>query len=587
MALGRPADLFADSPALRWLPDETLFSLVSRLHALWGASDAGRTALALFGGRRAGIQHDFPGYLREFERRTAGHLGSAAEIARSKTSLAFYRRFIRESLEQKIVHEMCLGDVRHLKYRLGILTSRFRAHHPLKACPTCMAEDLERHGWAYWHVAHQHPGVWVCLSHQGLLRESVLKSTGVQRFGWSLPRLEELRGVVGEEKIWGTSGLSGVKRFAQLIQSLVSDVSAGRIDLMRLYPLYQSRLNERGLMRGGRFRWSDISQEFLAHAIDLRGLPELRAFGAAPQDVERQLGRLLRPPRSGMHPLWHLVLIDWLFDGCQDFAQSWKNLASLETRGVIAAPAEEIQSPIDSRRARLLELVVDQSASIRAAATEVGVDTSTAMAWAAGAGIEIRRRSKVLTPERRVLLESQLRGGVEKAHAADAAGVSIATVTRTLFTTPGLHESWRQARERRARLHHRRVWQKLIARHKGVGTKMLRGMEPASYAWLYRNDRDWLRGQTPEREVTARRGLSASVWRERDMRLHQALHEAAIHLAQDAGCKRIYLWMLYQAVPDLRPMLGRLDRLPLTMRCIEQTLAWRGPATLTAALPFM
>lgn len=279
MALGRPADLFADSPALRWLPDETLFSLVSRLHALWGASDAGRTALALFGGRRAGIQHDFPGYLREFERRTAGHLGSAAEIARSKTSLAFYRRFIRESLEQKIVHEMCLGDVRHLKYRLGILTSRFRAHHPLKACPTCMAEDLERHGWAYWHVAHQHPGVWVCLSHQGLLRESVLKSTGVQRFGWSLPRLEELRGVVGEEKIWGTSGLSGIKRFAQLIQSLVSDVSAGRIDLMRLYPLYQSRLNERGLMRGGRFRWSDISQEFLAHAIDLRGLPELNRPG--------------------------------------------------------------------------------------------------------------------------------------------------------------------------------------------------------------------------------------------------------------------------------------------------------------------
>jgi hypothetical protein len=45
------------------------------------------------------------------------------------------------------------GDtLAHFKLRLGILTSRFRANHPLKACVVCMAADRNRFGWAYWHL---------------------------------------------------------------------------------------------------------------------------------------------------------------------------------------------------------------------------------------------------------------------------------------------------------------------------------------------------------------------------------------------------------------------------------------------------
>lgn len=51
------------SPLLQWLPDETLFSLCSRHHRLWGHPHAWQTSLLLFGGRRTGAQHDFPGSL--------------------------------------------------------------------------------------------------------------------------------------------------------------------------------------------------------------------------------------------------------------------------------------------------------------------------------------------------------------------------------------------------------------------------------------------------------------------------------------------------------------------------------------------
>lgn len=579
-------DLFAQSPILTWLPDETLFSLVSRLDSLWGAGDPRRTAQMLFGGRRAGVHHDLPGSLHEFERRTQGRLGSATEVALTKTSLTFYRRFLSEQFEQKIVAEMSHGGVSHLKYRLGLLTSRFRAHHPLKACLSCVEEDCERHGWAYWHVNHQHPGVWWCSEHRESLRESVLKSTGVQRFGWCLPASEKLRAVIDSEPSPRTLEGEAVERFARLINAVVVDIAAGRIDVARLHSLYQRRLHERALMRSGRFLWSDICQSFLAHAAALRVIPEMRAFGLTPQELKGQLDRLLRPPRSGTHPLWHLVLIDWLFDDYQNFIVEWRKVGSARLESLASEHPVKASGNADPRRAKLLELIDINATSMRAAAAAVGVDTSTAMAWAASAGVVTRRRSKVLTSERRAFLESKLRDGADKADAAKAVRVSVATVTRTLLTTPGLHDRWEAARERHARSKHRQIWRMLCARHADAGTKIVRSMATATYAWLYRNDRDWLRQHSPERQTKRSLGVSPAVWHERDARLQLAIQQAALHLARDKGCKRIYLWMLYQAVPDLRPMLSRLAHLPLTKRCIEHALAWRGPAVFTSSLPF-
>src|SRR3546814_14840989 len=57
------------------------------------------------------------------------------------------------------------ASVAHLKFRLGLLTSRFRANHPLKACPACMTKDLDDHQTTYWRLDHQFPGVWHCPVH--------------------------------------------------------------------------------------------------------------------------------------------------------------------------------------------------------------------------------------------------------------------------------------------------------------------------------------------------------------------------------------------------------------------------------------
>lgn len=51
---------------LPWLPGETLFSLCSRQHRLWGYSLSSRSTEIMFGGKRLGTQHDFPSGLDAF-----------------------------------------------------------------------------------------------------------------------------------------------------------------------------------------------------------------------------------------------------------------------------------------------------------------------------------------------------------------------------------------------------------------------------------------------------------------------------------------------------------------------------------------
>ena len=175
-------DLFGKTAYLAWLPGETLFSLVSRHHLFWGHPLSSRTCEQFFGHGRAGSQHDFPSCLSKFVELTIGRYGNVEQIAKQHTLLAYYASFLRESELKNAIVTMSGDNVKHLKFRLGILTSRFRANHPLKACPDCLKEDRAKFGWTYWHIDHQYPGIWICSTHGQLLRESLLKATGVERF---------------------------------------------------------------------------------------------------------------------------------------------------------------------------------------------------------------------------------------------------------------------------------------------------------------------------------------------------------------------------------------------------------------------
>ena len=71
----------------------------------------------------------------------------------------------------------------------------------------------------------------------------------------------------------------------------------------------------------------EIAASFLEYAKPLRMLAEMTALPSTVTEAVTQLGRLLRPPRSGTHPLRHLILIHWLFGSAEAFFSSYSKLA--------------------------------------------------------------------------------------------------------------------------------------------------------------------------------------------------------------------------------------------------------------------
>jgi hypothetical protein len=223
---------------------------------------------------------------------------------------------------------------------------------------------------------------------------------------------------------------------------------------------------------------------------------------------------------------------------------------------------------IQSSRVTVLQLI-SQGCSITAAAQRADVDVATAMSWAAASGLTVKRRPKVLKPELLGALMADLSKGADKATVAQRYGVSIVTVTRILRTEAGLHLTWKCACLEIARTRARDAWLEALHGHRLLGTKFIRALEPAAYAWLYRNDRLWLDAHKPEAGA-ALRGPSVR-WDERDQLLSQLVLQAANEL-RDKQRSRLKLWQIYQVVPELKPKLATLQRLPLTLRALTQVL---------------
>jgi hypothetical protein len=224
--------------------------------------------------------------------------------------------------------------------------------------------------------------------------------------------------------------------------------------------------------------------------------------------------------------------------------------------------------------------LIKAGASVSGAARQLGIDPSTGMAWANQAGVTFSRRARILIPKVRARMIKSLRVGTGKAALARRHAVSPSTVERLLRTEPGLRAAWRLARHERLRRVARARWLRAAASNPHSGTKAIRLIEPAAFAWLYRHDRAWLDRCIAGLPALARQGGQHVDWDQRDRWMADQVRGAVMALATDAPQSRIKLWQLYQRIPELKAKLRKLDRLPLTRRAIEQALGRTGRDSL-------
>ncbi|NVL39903.1 TnsD family Tn7-like transposition protein [Pseudomonas syringae] len=512
-------------PQLDWLPDETLFSLCSRQHLVMGNLDHATTSTALLGLSEKFIKHDIPCGIAALEQTGFNYWGSAESILLNHTIFSVFVPFQNKIKIEDAITTIKGDRIDSLKYRLGLVSSGFGAEHPLKACPYCMREDVYAHGIAYWHLTHQYPGVLICPRHQAWLMVSTKSRRWSGRFEWSLPTKDCLIQQAPSQKLWSRPA------FLNLANNVIALAVIGRV--MSLESCAVAATYRTAVLQGGR------SASLLDRIEPLR---RFHLFESLPEDeksTESFMNQLTRTPRRSIHPLKHLLLIDWLFDDLRSFLNAY-----------------------DAEVARLVQRVA--STPSRKPNEQVSLSNYAAPA-------KNTPRPKRLKGQLKEDLLSKLDKGVSKQELCDEFQVSVSTINRLLRAHPATNALAIEARKSQKLAAHKAQWQYLHNLHPELGVQALRNTTPSLYAWLYRNDKAWLIAEEQTFVKPAHTNKHPIDWEGRDFRLLSMLREASEAIA-GLQCGRATTTELYARVPMLSSCLENRDRYALSRAYLSTVL---------------
>lgn len=518
-------------PRLDWLPDETLFSLCSRQHLVMGNLDPATTSTAVLGLSEKFIKHDIPCGIAALEQNGFHYWGNSESILLHHTIFSVFIPFQNKTKIEDAIITIKGDRIDSLKYRLGLVSSGFGAEHPLKACPYCMREDVYAHGIAYWHLTHQYPGVLICPRHQAWLMVSTKSRRWSGRFEWSLPTKDCLIQQASSQKLWLRPA------FLNLANNVIDLAVIGRV--MSLESCAVAATYRTAVLQGGR------SASLLDRIEPLR---RFHLFESLPEDeksTESFMSQLIRPPRRSIHPLKHLLLIDWLFDDLHSFLKAY-----------------------DAEVARLVQRVA--STTSRKPYKQVSLSN-------AAAPTKNTPRPKRLKGELKEVLLSKLGKGIPKQKLCEEFKITVSTINRLLRAHPATNALAIEVRHSRELAEHRAQWQYLHSLHPELGVQALRNTIPSLYSWLYRNDKTWLMAEEQTFIKPAHVERHTVDWEARDSRLLSMLRTACEAVA---GLQRgpITTTELYARVPMLSSCLENRDRYVLS-RAYLSTVLHRSKST--------
>jgi hypothetical protein len=154
------------------LPDELLYSVCAEYQALMGYPSDQSASCDLFG-RALSPAIALPGHLATLlSRLPPGHMYSLETLAQAHTLAPYATAMLAPTKAADVVQGLA-GAARGTHRRAAACSRGSRGvAERLRACAACMAEDFSRYGRAYWHRAHQLPGVLVCSTHAEWLNDT-------------------------------------------------------------------------------------------------------------------------------------------------------------------------------------------------------------------------------------------------------------------------------------------------------------------------------------------------------------------------------------------------------------------------------
>ncbi|WP_244885455.1 TnsD family Tn7-like transposition protein [Herbaspirillum chlorophenolicum] len=251
--------------------------------------------------------------------------------------------------------------------------------------------------------------------------------------------------------------------------------------------------HDQALMRGycdnkGKLRLSALARDISARYDGFDGHELKERLLSTPHHPMRWLGDLFSRPERSLHPICHLLLIEHLWGKLYLFKEDLEAAGeSNRAGGGDALSSDECPESHCLDRAVFLN---DVSLSCRAVADLIGVSVNTVVLHRKRNLMLVNVRPKKIRPEVTQEIMRELFNGKTAEEISQLLNISPASIHRIRAVEAPVLRKIADIHKEKRRSVSRSAWLSLLRRDQDIGKA--RASHQGLYAWLYRNDLEWL-----------------------------------------------------------------------------------------------
>ncbi|MBG9541612.1 hypothetical protein ABE29_01965 [Cytobacillus firmus] len=564
---------------LHWFPtpypDELLYSVLARYHVWSGNTSPKMTVEELFGKRTVRSVWDLPANLNMLLSQLGSYWG-ADQLINNHTMYPYYAAFLLPKQAKQVKKSMLNSKGSTIHTRIGVSASNVKVKINLWVCGGCIKEDMDTYGETYWRRVHQAPGVFVCPKHESVLEETVasVKSQNQHEFIVATPDVERtkirLDGLSKEE-------IQLLLDISKETDSLLNNTRLQAND-NAIRSKYMELLKQKGYASvNGMVKRDRLYQSFGAKFSD-RSL-ELLQSPVKFQETD-WLTMIFQKHRKSFHPLRHLLVmmyleteLDHLF-GKKEYQPFGKgpwlclNVACPNHRKPVVKDLTvticyDTRKPVGTFRCDcgfvFSRRGPDQNKDDQ---YRVGTIKDYGPVWK----MKLTELVNEGNPLTEIAKEMQADRATIKKYAAELelkVPWKLPKIEKKEVNEP-LEDFEAQLNVRKNK------WHELQKEYPEKSKTELRKMVPDVYAFLYRNDRDWLNTHSPVKK-RIQSPYQRVDWEKRDKELLKQVKKVIRNWDENAEKPtKITVTSIGRKINELSLLQKKADKLPKTMEYIEK-----------------
>ncbi len=546
-------------------PDELLYSVIARYHIRSGNVFWKHTLEDLFGKRTISASVFLPSGIGSLVQRLPKHTTINEKIFIKKhTIYPFYTAFLPTEKAQSIYESMISDDGKKIYMQSGIMASSIPLNRFLKYCSACANEDVATYGELYWHRLHQLPGNLICTKHGLWLENSAVQITHSNKHAFVLPTMDNCD-LTQCKKASG----SVLQKLIEIIHQaeLLLNTQHQNQSFSHFTEFYHHHLIEKGFASfKGQVKQTELYKAFYdLYPEEL--LENLHIDIADPQWI----ANLSRKHRKSFHPYYHLLMLNFL--GLDVNEMFKKTSFKHNPFGIPNWPCLNTICP-DYKKTVIKEVTIRSCEKTK---KPIGRFTCATCGFSYTRKRKDHNKDDHHTLTRimdfgflwRKELQSLLEDGLSYREIARRLNVDPGTVIKHVKMEPDKSKESTHSDKAESVGHNRQIWIQLQQEQPNLSKTELREQSPSTYAYLYRNDKEWLHNHSPKLRKTESKNGRVN-WHERDQEILDQVKKVVRELSVSNGKpRRITVKSIADAIGERALLEQHLDRMPYTKKFIE------------------